>query len=113
MHIDGVLQRQNTYPVLPPVKPKNKMRSLAWQKLPMHIVQRSSSCVWRRVLSLDAVQPDFSLEEEWFCQKKVAAKKDDSKQKKQPTEVKEKKQINPFTRMLKCDITPKLLLSFN
>lgn len=79
-------QRCASFPLTPSVKPKSKMRSLAWQKLPPHVIQRSKTCVWARVLALEVVQPDFHLEEEWFCQKKAAAKKTESK-KKEPTEV--------------------------
>ena len=75
------LQRSASCPLAPPVKPKSKMRSLAWQKLPPHVIQRSKTCVWARVLALEVVQPDFHLEEEWFCQKKVGAKKKESKKK--------------------------------
>jgi len=42
--------------------------------------------VWARVLALEVIQPDFHLEEEWFCQKKAGAKKTESK-KKEPSEV--------------------------
>lgn len=80
------VQRSVSCPVTPAVKPKSKMRSLAWQKLPPHVVQRSKTCVWARVLALEVVQPDFHLEEEWFCQKKAVAKKTESK-KKESTEV--------------------------
>ena len=79
-------QRSASCPLTPSVKPKSKMRSLAWQKLPPHVIQRSKTCVWARVLALEVVQPDFHLEEEWFCQKKAAAKKTESK-KKESTEV--------------------------
>ncbi|XP_048589665.1 inverted formin-2 isoform X2 [Nematostella vectensis] len=80
--------RATSCPVVPPVKPKSKMRTLAWQKLPPHIVQRQQGCIWSRVLSLDStVQPDFHLEEELFCQKVASKdpKKDDKKKK--PTEI--------------------------
>lgn len=80
------VQRSYSCPLAPAVKPKSKMRSLAWQKLPPHVIQRSKTCVWARVLALEVVQPDFHLEEEWFCQKKVGAKKTESK-KKEPSEV--------------------------
>ena len=80
------VQRSFSCPLAPPVKPKSKMRSLAWQKLPPHVIQKSKTCVWARVLALEVVQPDFHLEEEWFCQKKAAAKKAESK-KKEPSEV--------------------------
>jgi hypothetical protein len=63
----------------------SKMRTLAWQKLPAHIVQRQGKCVWARVMSLDEIQPDFEMEEELFCQKKVSPKKDEKK--KAPKEV--------------------------
>ena len=75
------MQRSFSCPLTPSVKPQSKMRSLAWQKLPPHVVQRSKTCVWARVLALEVVQPDFRLEEEWFCQKKAAAKKTESKKK--------------------------------
>ena len=75
------VQRSVSCPLAPAVKPKSKMRSLAWQKLPPHVIQRSKTCVWARVLALEVVQPDFHLEEEWFCQKKAAAKKTESKKK--------------------------------
>ncbi|XP_078369378.1 LOW QUALITY PROTEIN: inverted formin-2-like [Oculina patagonica] len=75
------VQRSFSCPLAPAVKPKSKMRSLAWQKLPPHVIQRSKTCVWARVLALEVVQPDFKLEEEWFCQKKAAAKKAESKKK--------------------------------
>ena len=75
------VQRSYSCPLVPAVKPKSKMRSLAWQKLPPHVVQRSKTCVWARVLALEVVQPDFHLEEEWFCQKKAGAKKTESKKK--------------------------------
>ena len=80
------MQRSYRCPLTPAVKPKSKMRSLAWQKLPPHVIQRSKTCVWARVLALEVVQPDFRLEEEWFCQKKAGAKKTESK-KKEPSEV--------------------------
>ena len=73
------VQRSYSCPLSPAVKPTSKMRSLAWQKLPPHVVQRSKTCVWARVLALEIVQPDFHLEEEWFCQKKAAAKKESKK----------------------------------
>ena len=75
------MQRSVSCPLTPAVKPTSKMRSLAWQKLPPHVIQRSKTCVWARVLALEVVQPDFRLEEEWFCQKKAVAKKPDSKKK--------------------------------
>lgn len=75
------ISRSLSCPVTPSVKPKSKMRSLAWQKLPPHVIQRSKACVWARVLELEVVLPDFHLEEEWFCQKKAVAKKAESKKK--------------------------------
>ncbi|XP_068701516.1 inverted formin-2-like isoform X1 [Montipora foliosa] len=75
------LNRRVSCPVTPLVQPKSKMRSLAWQKLPPHVIQRSKTCVWTRVLELEVVQPDFRLQEEWFCQKKAVAKKTESKKK--------------------------------
>ena len=86
------MQRSVSCPLAPAVKPKSKMRSLAWQKLPPHVIQRSKTCVWARVLALEVVQPDFHLEEEWFCQKKTGAKKTESK-KKEPSEVRKDKYL--------------------
>ena len=75
-------------PVMPSVKPKSKMRTLQWQKLPPHVIQRSKKCVWTRVLNLAAIQPDFNLGEELFCQKKVTKEATDgSAKKKKTTEV--------------------------
>ena len=75
------LQGRASSPLSPAVKPKTKMKTLAWQKLPPHVIQRSKTCVWARVQALEVVQPDFRLEEELFCQKKAAPKKADSKKK--------------------------------
>ena len=75
------LQGRASSPLTPAVKPKTKMKTLAWQKLPPHVIQRSKTCVWARVQALEVVQPDFRLEEELFCQKKAAPKKADSKKK--------------------------------
>ena len=75
------MQSRASSPFTPAVKPKAKMKSLAWQKLPPHVIQRSKTCVWARVQALEVVQPDFRLEEELFCQKKAAPKKADSKKK--------------------------------
>ena len=82
------LQRRASSPLTPAVKPKTKMKTLAWQKLPPHVIQRSKTCVWARVQALEVVQPDFRLEEELFCQKKAAPKKADTK-KKESSEVRE------------------------
>ena len=81
--------RSLSSPVVPAVRPKSKMRTLQWQKLPPHVIQRSQTCVWARVLNLVAIQPDFTLEEELFCQKKVTKDATDgSANKKKSTEVK-------------------------
>ena len=93
------MHRSFSCPLAPAVKPKSKMRSLAWQKLPPHVVQRSKTCVWARVLALEVVQPDFHLEEEWFCQKKAAAKKTESK-KKESSEVRMEQCL--FHLLIKC-----------
>lgn len=81
------VHRSVSCPLVPPVKPKSKMRSLAWQKLPPHVIQRSKTCVWARVMALEVIQPDFHLEEEWFCQKKTGGAKKTETKKKEPSEV--------------------------
>ena len=67
----------------PPVRPKSKMRTLQWSKIPPMLVNKNYKNVWVRVGQLAPIQAKFELEEELFCQKtkKVAAKKDDNKKK--------------------------------
>lgn len=51
------------------------------------MIQRSKTCVWARVMALEVIQPDFHLEEEWFCQKKTGGAKKKETKKKEPSEV--------------------------
>ena len=72
----------------PPVRPKTKMRTLQWAKIPPMVVNKNYKNVWIRVGKLAPIQAKFELEEQLFCQKqKVIAKKDENK-KKEPKVVK-------------------------
>ncbi|XP_028397616.1 inverted formin-2-like [Dendronephthya gigantea] len=67
----------------PPIRPKSKMRTLQWAKIPPMIVNKNYKNVWIQVGKLAPIQAKFELGEELFCQKtrKVDAKKDDNKKK--------------------------------
>lgn len=65
----------------PPIRPKTKMRTLQWAKIPPVVVNKSYKNVWVRVGRLEPIHAKFELEEELFCQKtkKVVVKKDEKK----------------------------------
>ena len=71
--------------VAPPVRPKSKMRTLQWAKLPPMLLNKSQKTIWARVKQMAPIQTKFELQEELFCQKsKKAAPKQDEKKKKEP-----------------------------
>ena len=67
----------------PPVRPRSKMRTLQWAKIPPMMVNKNYKNVWIRVGQIAPIHAKFELEEELFCQKtkKVAPKKDENKKK--------------------------------
>lgn len=72
----------------PAFTPKQKMKKLQWNKIPGHVLKRSTSSVWKKVIEInDGVEPDYNMEEELFCQ--ITIKKSDKKEekKKEPKEV--------------------------
>ena len=67
-------------------KPSSKMKKLQWNKIPAHVLKRSTSSVWKKVEQVDGVEPDYIIEEDLF--KQAEKKKVETKEKpKEPKEV--------------------------
>ena len=66
--------------------PSSKMKKLQWNKIPAHVLKRSTSSVWKKVEQIDGVEPDYIIEEDLF--KQAEKKKVEKKEKpKEPKEV--------------------------
>ena len=63
------------------------MKKLQWNKIPAHVLKRSTSSVWKKVGQVDGVEPDYFMEEDLF--KQAEKKKVEKTEKpKEPKEVK-------------------------
>ena len=70
------------------VKPTHKMRKLQWNKIPNHVLRRSSqNNVWNKVMKVDDGELDYSVGENLFCQQNKIVTEQKKEKNKEPKQV--------------------------